>query len=161
MWSLVPNDALAVSAHMDGLAFTRGLEQVVFFLSVVFAGATLLGLIRAGSDRSPRDRAFVTFCYVVVEALWFAVLYHAGSVGGFLQFSVAPGTDAVALSGPESLLLAIGTLTTAGAPGITPVNEPARISMIFELGILALLASWFIGVAETLGDLRRHWREER
>jgi len=32
--------------------------------------------------------------------------------------------------------------------------------MIFELGILALLASRFIGLAETLTELRRSWWDE-
>jgi len=112
------NNAWAVSARTDSLAFTQRLELSVFVLSIVFAAATFLGLMRAGTDPSPRDRAFVTFCYVIVEALWFAVLYHAGSVGGILQFSVAPDPDAAALSRPQSLLLAVEMLTTAGAPGI-------------------------------------------
>jgi hypothetical protein len=154
-WSLTPKDPLAAAAHAYGLETAQAIGQVVLGLSIVFAAATFVGLIRTGGGKdSVDDRAFVTFCYVIVDVLWFTLLYHGGSVGGLLEFKVDPH-DLVALSGPQSLLLALGTLTTAGAPGITPLNDWARIAMLFELATLAILASWFIGAAERAREL---WR---
>lgn len=159
IWTSAPQDPIAFVARTESLAVLEGAGRAAFVLSAFLAAGTLVGLVRAGGERSTRDRALVTICYVLADVAWFILLYHAGSVGDLTQFVVAPASSVEPLSIWQSVLLAVGTLTTAGAPGITPVNELARIAISFELLTLAILGSWFIGVYEALRTLGRPWWE--
>ncbi len=159
-WSLAPADPIARQAELAGLDSVRAIGASTFLAAALFASATIIGLARAGGERSPHQRATITFCYVLVEVAAFTVLYHAGSLAEWTTFAIAPASHMAPLSLWQSLLLSIGTLTTAGAPGITPLNEPARVAITLELLTLGVLGSWFIGVTEAIRRRSRVWWQD-
>jgi hypothetical protein len=153
-WALVPRDPVVAGLAAEAHVMVRGLGQGAVLMAAAFSLLTLVGLVRSSGERLRRDRAIITFCYVVVDVLWFTVLYQAGSVGELTTFAVAPESAAAPLTVPQSLLLALGTLTTAGAPGITPTNDWARLAIALELLTLAVIGSWFIGLTDAVRALR-------
>jgi hypothetical protein len=154
-WGLAPRDPDATGLAAEGALVVHAVGQATVVMAALFALLTLVGLVRSSAERIRRDRAIITFCYVVVDVLWFTLLYQAGSVGELTVFAVAPESAAAPLRSrvPQSLLLALGTLTTAGAPSITPINDWARLAMALELLTLAVVASWFIGLTQAVRAL--------
>jgi len=144
------SNALEDGSHMASV-FAWGASILIAALAII----TLLGLIRLGREPGGRARSLVTFAYVAADLAWFVLLYRAASAVDLARSAVAETATPVALTIWQSGFLALGTLTTAGAPGITPLNDVARVLMAAQLATLAVLAFWLIGPAEAFGALGR------
>lgn len=79
-------------------------------------------------------------------------------VNQFALFYYSAGTThdwSHELTHTDALLIALGTLTTAGAPGMTPVSEYARRLMAIQMAVDLLAFTLVAAVAADVFSKRR------
>jgi hypothetical protein len=151
-----PLDELVILLWLSVFVFKTapGMSSPWWFYITAFLVVTVfpMFIVLSEHDIPPKWRLGAFARAVLIQLALFVMLYFAGSNALILEFSVnRGGVDApYPLSAPESLYLAVGTLTTAGAAGIAPINDFARIAMVMQFVLPGLFALWLFGAAQWL-----------
>jgi hypothetical protein len=145
--------AIFVLKTAPGMSAPSWFWVTVFFVVAAFP----VYLVLAQRETPAKWRLEIFIRAVLVQLGMFVLMYFSGSNAGILNFSVEgnDGASPQPLTVFQSVYLAVGTLTTAGAAGITPLNDFARTAMVMQFVLPAVFALWLFG-AGAVGEQAEH-----